>query len=445
MLTQLSLSGGPTLLVDHRQEAGSFFCSLWFPFGSRHEASCERGFSHYIEHMLFKGNIRYSAQEIWAIAEGSGGFLNGFTERDTLCIHAHVPAAEWMTALDLLANMAFTSTFPACEFEKERNVILAEILQAGDEVEEQVLDEFFACFWQGQPASFPIAGISTEIKTLKREKVIELYRRFFAPHNAIIAVSGPVSASEISDVMERILAEIHSETDHMPHDNRVITGIVPKPCSGKFYKKTTSSQQFHLEAFQLDRPFEGFDYYTLSLVSNLIGESSSSRLFRKIREEEGLAYIISSSLYHSRTEAVLLMVSAFDAEQTARLLALIADELEKLFIDSLLDNELSDHRRRLAGSFQIMLEDPEFRARRIARNFIDSGLIMDEKEELNRYLSVDRKQVETVLMNLKRAPCTQFLFGPLEQEKAEELGFQKTQSWRKTRAKLDNYDPDTPR
>lgn len=435
MLTHVSLHDGPTLLVDHRQAANSFFCSIWFPFGSRHEASCERGFLHFIEHMLFKGNIRYSAQEIWSLAEGSGGFLNGFTERDTLCIHAHVPKSEWQTALNLLFHMAFTSTFPICEFEKERNIIAAEILQTQDDIEERLLDDFFIQFWQGQPASFPIAGSLREIKALTRENVIEFYQHVFRPQNAIIAVSGPVPASKITRFLERILAEISAPFDSGRVTKLCTPDLAPKPYAGRIYKKTESSQQFHIEAFQLDRPFPGFDYYSLALVSNLIGESSSSRLFRKIREEEGLAYTISSSLYHSRTEALLLIVSAFEEENTARLLSLIDDELKNLFSEPLREKELEDHRRRLAGSFQIMLEDPEFRARRMARNFIDSGQVLDENEELERYLFVDMQQVKTVLMMVNQAPCMQFLYGPIGKNKAEELGFLNAKSRRESPCK----------
>ena len=202
MLTHVSLPNGLTLLVDHRQAASSFFCSIWFPFGSRHEASCERGFFHFIEHMLFKGNIRYDAQEIWSLAEGAGGFLNGFTERDTLCIHAHVPKSEWQTALNLLSYMAFASTFPVIEFEKEQNIVAAEILQTQDDIEEQFLDDFFVQLWQGQSASFPIAGSLWDIKALTRENVIEFYQHIFRPQNAIIAVSGPVPASKITRFLE---------------------------------------------------------------------------------------------------------------------------------------------------------------------------------------------------------------------------------------------------
>ena len=361
--------------------------------------------------------------------------MNGFTERDTLCIHAHVPESEWQNALNLLFHMAFTSSFPICEFEKERNIVATEILQTQDDIEEQLLDDFFIQLWQGHPASFPIAGNLKDIKVMTREKVIEFYQHVFRPHNAIIAVSGPVSASKITRFLKGILAEFSTTFDTGEGIRPFKLDLAPKPHVGKIYKKATSSQQFYIQAFQLDRPFSGFDYYSLALVSNLIGESSSSRLFKKIREEEGLAYTISSNLYHSRTEALILIVSAFETENTARVLSLINDELKKLLSEPLIEQEVDDHRRRLAGSFQIMLEDPEFRARRMARNFIDCGLVLDEKEELERYLSVDIQQVKTVLMMLHQAPSIQFLYGPLEKRKAEDLGFLNSKTRRKIHAK----------
>lgn len=394
--------------------------------------------------MLFKGNRRFGAQEIWSLAEGAGGFLNGFTERDTLCIHAHVPESEWQNALNLLFHMAFTSTFPIYEFEKERNIVAAEILQTQDDIEERLLDDFFIQLWQGQPASFPIAGSLRDIKALTRENVMEFYQHVFMPQNAIIAVSGPIPDSKIIRFLERILTEFSTTFDSAHGTKTYTLDVAPKPHAGRIYKKTKSSQQFHIEAFQLGRPFSGFDYYSLALVSNLIGESSSSRLFKKIREEEGLAYTISSNLYHSRTEALILIISAFETENTARVLSLINDELKKLFSEPLIEKELDDHRMRLAGSFQIMLEDPEFRTRRMARNFIDSRQVLDEKEELEKYLSVDIQQVKTVLMMLNQAPSIQFLYGPLEKRKAEDLGFLNSKTRREIHAKDECIHSCTP-
>jgi predicted Zn-dependent peptidase len=85
MIPEIALPRGATLLEEAAEEARSFVVGFWFPLGSRHEAASERGFVHFVEHMVFKGSSRRSAQDFAREVDRVGGYINAFTERDTLC------------------------------------------------------------------------------------------------------------------------------------------------------------------------------------------------------------------------------------------------------------------------------------------------------------------------------------------------------------------------
>ena len=147
MIPTLRLPRGAALAAETVEGARSFAAGFWFPLGSRHEEVGERGFVHFVEHMAFKGSARRSAAEISREIDRVGGYLNAFTDRDSLCLHCQVPAARWRLALDVLADMALGSLFREEDFEREREVIVAEILAARDDPEERSNDEFLASIY----------------------------------------------------------------------------------------------------------------------------------------------------------------------------------------------------------------------------------------------------------------------------------------------------------
>ncbi len=167
------------MLSERCPGLGSFTISAWIPNGSRHEAPGNRGFFHFIEHMLFKGTSSHDSYSLLKLLEASGGFINGFTDRDSTCLSFTVPATDWQLVTRLSARMFFDSTFPVEEFEKERRVILSEILQVEDDVEESAFDAYLDRFWQGDPAALSIAGTTADVAAIERGALYSFYRRFF--------------------------------------------------------------------------------------------------------------------------------------------------------------------------------------------------------------------------------------------------------------------------
>ena len=433
MVTQSILPAGATLWSEGRRDSPSFAISVWFPFGSRNEAPETRGFVHFVEHMLFKGTTRHDAYSIWRRIERTGGYLNGFTDRDCVCVYCCVPAADWRLATDLIVDLAFGSIFPEAEFEKERDVILAEISQVEDDVEESAFDAFLAKYWRGNPVSLSIAGSHAEVGAIGRDRLFGFYARNFVPGRAFIAATGGgFSELELADAIGRAILETPNGAAFPKNGaNRktelsgdLIDSSTPVATAFRGYTKAPASQIYYFEALQINPPLVPTDYFGLSVINSVLGEASTSRLFQRVREKLGLAYTVQSSLSWAGTEAVLAIQAVTGNKQFERCVSAIGEETERLYSQGLREEELAEAKSRLSGGFLLSLEDPESRIRRMWHWFNAQGNIPEIEEEIRMYLDIGADEIERLLGRIRPAPRGAYAYGGIKPGVAKARLFQ---------------------
>ncbi|MHB0898236.1 MAG: M16 family metallopeptidase [Spirochaetales bacterium] len=429
MIQPIVLPAGSVFLTERRRDSPSFAISLWFPLGSRNEAPETRGFVHFLEHMLFKGTGKREAFSLWRAIERTGGYANGFTERDGLCVYFCVPSAEWRLAVELIAEVAFSSTFPLEEFDREKQVILAEIAQVEDDIEETAFDAFLERFWPDQPVAKPIAGTRAEVEAIDREKLFAFYRETITPGNAVIAASGDYAADLIAGAMnEAILSALlaggrGAASEASTRGPALIPSRTPAARTFRGYTRAPSSQVYYFEALQLDPPLFARDFFCLGVVNGVLGEASTSRLFQKVREKLGLAYTVQSSLSFAKTEALLLVQAATESPKLGECLQAVDGEIEKFLSQGLGEEELREAKSRLSGSFLLSMEDPESRIRRLASWYFFAGTIPEIGEEMESYLSVGEDEIRHLLGRLSLAPRGRYAYGSVKAAAARTLGF----------------------
>ncbi len=418
MIQPIILPAGATLLSERRRGSPSFAFSIWFPIGSRNEAPDERGFVHFAEHMLFKGSFRRDALSLWRAIERTGGYANGFTERDAMCLYCCVPSPDWRLAVSLMAEAAFASSFPVEEFEKERQVVLAEIEQVEDDVEETGYDAFLKRFWPGHPASLPIAGSLDEVRAIRRDALAAFCRETLSPSRAIIAVSGDVDAALLSAAIDESIAEAlriagrpaAGAAAAMP---RLSEPGAPIAKAFRGFTRAPSAQIYYFDAAQIEAPFAGGEFFALSLVNGALGEASTSRLFQRVREQLGLAYTVQSSISFSRTEALLAIQAVTGNGNFRACAAAIDQETERLFSEGLGEEEFAEAKSRLIGSFALSQEDPESRVRRLANWFIEEGYVPELDEERVRCAALAMDDAAKALKRLARATRARYAYGSI--------------------------------
>ncbi|MCX7026824.1 MAG: pitrilysin family protein [Spirochaetes bacterium] len=416
MIEPIILPSGVTILAEERRDSPSFTLAVFLPFGSRNEAPQAGGFVHFLEHMLFKGTNRRGARELWADIERTGGYANGFTDRDELCIQVSVPARQWRIALDFACETCFASTFPEAEFERERQVILAEILQIEDEAEETAFDAFLARFWEGNPASRPIAGTKAQVEAITRRELLDFYAEAIHPTGALIAASGPLDASSLGAAVESSL-ESSLPSDRSvrgePLGRRLLFPST-KPDAHAFSASTAVKavgQVYYYDAIQLEPTKAPEDYVGLCLANSILGEASTSRIFSRLREKEGLAYTVQSSLSLGKCENLLLVQAICSEEKIRACVAAIDEEMEKLFSSGAGIEEFYDARSRLAGGFELSLEDPDARVRRMGHWFLSDGFLPSADEELRMYAEASKESLDRALFSLASGTRSRYAYG----------------------------------
>lgn len=387
-----------------------------------------RGFVHFVEHMLFKGTKLHDAFSLWRAIERTGGYANGFTERDCLCVYCCVPSKDWRLAAELIAEVAFSSTFPAQEFEKEKQVILSEILQIEDDVEETAFDAFLAHFWPNHPAAKPIGGSCAEVEAIDRDRLFDFYRGLFTVSNAIIAASGDFDEAGLAEFMDEAIAKAAASAGTSAE---AVSAAFPLAFPGtpaartfRAYTKAPSSQVYYFDAIQLDAPLAMKEFFSLSTVNGILGEASTSRLFQKVRERLGLAYTVQSSLSFSRTEALIAVQVVTGDKKFVECVNAVDEETNTLFSSPLSDEELAEATSRLAGGFVLSLEDPESRIRRLASWYMTLGKVPDMEEERRMYLNVEMDDVTALLRRLASAHRGRYAYGSIKPRTARTLGLE---------------------
>jgi predicted Zn-dependent peptidase len=380
--------------------------------------------------MLFKGSYRRDALSLWRAIERTGGYANGFTERDAMCVYCCVPAADWRLAVSLMTEAVFASSFPAEEFEKERQVILAEIEQVEDDVEETGYDAFLKRFWPGHPASLPIAGSLDEVKAVKREALAAFCQENLSPSRAIIAVSGDVEDAPLAAAIDETItdalriagrlapgeaaaAPASTQAGGAAAERRAREPGAPSAKAFRGFTRAPSAQIYYFDALQIEAPFAGSDFFALSLVNGTLGEASTSRLFQRVREQLGLAYTVQSTLAFSRTEVVLAIQAVTGNGNFRACAAAIDEETERLFREGLGAEEFDEAKSRLIGSFALSQEDPESRVRRLANWFIEEGYVPELEEERGRYAALTMADAAKALERLACATRARYAYGSI--------------------------------
>lgn len=375
---------GLTLLSERHSEFRSLSMGVWVKVGTRHEAAHEAGVSHYLEHMLFKGTEKRSALQIAREIDRVGGDFNAFTAREHTCFHVLSLARDYGLGLDILSDVLLNSTFSAEEFEREKKVILQEISMVDESPEELAHDIFFELVYDKHGLGKPILGTEASIKKMKRADLVNYFRTHYRPDQIVVSVAGDVSHESVKKKLKPLIKSkwpgrkyeegpghgrwFDQQPGHVKPRVTQGTWIIPRP-----------TEQVHL-IWGVEGPTYGHrDRFAAFLLNVYLGGGMSSSLFQEIREKNGLAYTVYSSLSPFLDSGVFSIYAATGPGQITLCLKLVEECVEKLKVNLLPREELKIIKDNLKGTILLSADSVESRMSSIAKNDIFLG----------RYVSVD--------------------------------------------------------
>jgi predicted Zn-dependent peptidase len=354
------LPSGLTVLVETLPYVRSVALGYYLRTGSAVESEEHGGASHFLEHLVFKGTKTRSTAEIAQAIDILGGDVDAFTGKEYTSFYAHVLDEQVPTALDLLTDIITSPRFNAEDVEMERGVILEEIKMVEDTPDDLVHEIFVTAFWPDHPLGRPILGTEETIKRLQREKIIEHYEQTFQPSNVIFAASGNVKLEDVLPFLETHFPPV----DRAPFRRE---WSIPTPKQHVIVRRKKELEQVHLCLGSRGYPQQYDERFSAALLNAVLGGGMSSRLFQRIREQEGLVYTIAS--YHNGylNGGYQAVYAACAPKNLRRVLDLTLDELRTIKASGATAAELAAAKLHLKGSILLSLESTTSRMSGIAR------------------------------------------------------------------------------
>jgi predicted Zn-dependent peptidase len=329
---------------------------FWIGTGSRHERIEQAGVSHFLEHLLFKGTERYSAIEISEYFDGLGAVTNAATSKETTQLYSRFLDEHAEKALDLLAEMFLQPTFP--DIDSERQVVIEEIAMYEDEPSDRVHDVLADAIYGDTPLGRRILGTADVIGTIPIPDIAAYHGDRYVSSNIVVSASGSLEHAAIVDLVASHLQPQRGEVSPSGDGGSAAAGRL------RFYPKETEQYHICLGAPGISRHDER--RWALNVLDTILGGSSSSRLFREVREKRGLAYSVGSYTSQFVDQGTVAMYVGTREDNVAEACEVIATELESLRTSPVDAAELERAKEHVKGRTVLMLESTSARMSRNA-------------------------------------------------------------------------------
>ena len=401
MIRQAKLTNGIRVIMEPMDTLRSVSIGVWVNAGSVYETGADAGISHFIEHMVFKGTARRSAADIAAEMDAVGGNLNAFTAKECTCFYAKVLDEDLPLAVDMLSDITLHPALDEQEMEKEKRVVIEEILMSEDSPEDKAFETAGAAYYSGTVLSSAILGTEKTVSAFTRDQVLSYMARRYVSGNMVIACAG-------SFVPERLLSLLEESFADCPRGSGDMLGE-REPRAGKrwlFVQKDTEQVNacLMLPGFRLDSS----ENFALAVLSNALGGSMSSRLFQKIREELGLAYSVYTYPMAYRDTGAICLYFGSGEKQATRTLELALRELDRLKGEGLSEAELLRSRAQLKGSFLLGMEGSGAHMNAIGKRLLLQNKEFTIEDTLSAIECVTMEKVNGILSRVlspRRAVC----------------------------------------
>jgi len=374
------LPSGIKVVSEKIFQVKSFSLGFWFNVGSRDENEQNNGISHFLEHMFFKGTKKRTAKKIAEDIESLGGYLNAFTSKEHTCFYGRGLAEHIEQTFEVLADMIQNSVFHSREIEKESRVVIDELYDIEDSPDELIFDKFESNVFTGNSLGMPIIGTEKNLKSFTQKDLKKFVRDNYTFDKLYIVASGNVSHSQLLRLVDKYI------TKEMKSNSEQERGLILQPSSDLFVEKET--QQVHYILGKTTYGSKDRKRIAVNILSHILGEGSSSRLFQKIREENGIAYQVNSflnSFYDISTFGVYLSTNEKSVYKAQNL---IFNEIKKIKSKKVSETELNRAKEYLIGNMLMSLESTTNRMLRIAQSMIYFNKIKTVEETIRRIHAV---------------------------------------------------------
>lgn len=406
MIQKDTLPNGLVIITDSVQSIETITIGVWIKTGTRLETSNQNGISHMLEHMMFKGTEKRSAQVIAEEVENVGGYLNAYTSRECTAYYGKALKKDGLLIMDILSDILNNSTFPPEEFKKEQDVVIQEINQAYDTPDDIIYDYFQKACFPNDPLGMPVLGTQETVKSLTPELVRNYKNTFYSPNQMVLSAAGAVDHAWFVNLAKNYFGNLSQGKRPFP---------IASFYKGKVHHIERDLEQTHLILGFQGVPYTHQNYYTLSVLSSILGGGMASRLFQEVREKRGLAYSIHSYTNFYEDTGLLGIYAGTGQETTLELIKVVCEQLKDLSY-TIREEEIERSKAQLKSAYVMELESMTSRCERNAMRQLMYGFPFSLEKTLEELASVSKEDLLLLAKKLFSSPPTLVSMGPLEKQ-----------------------------
>jgi len=339
------LKNGLTILFEKR-DVPVVSTSLGIKQGFAYETEKEKGISHFFEHLVFKGTKNRTTKEIGEAVEKKGGVLNAFTDEEVTAFWNKMPREHFSIGFDIVSDLIINPLFKEKDFEREKLVILEELKMYKDNPSHYVLDKIKSLLYE---KPFGISGIGTfdSLKNMKREDLVEYYKKNFRVNKMVLSVVGDLSFEDIEKMANNLSKEGIKSSKQK--------SIKPKKINKKFVEKRKGIDQASLAIGIHVPPLSNDKRYCWDIFDAVFASGMSSRLFEEVREKRGLAYSVRSHFDRGKDYGYYVIYVGTTKDKVKKCKEIILKEFKKM--SQLSEKEFKEAKEQLIGLRKVGSEE----------------------------------------------------------------------------------------
>jgi predicted Zn-dependent peptidase len=355
---RIALDSGAVLLYQRNIISPTAAFGVWIRKGSRDEKDNERGMSHVLEHMVFRGTPSRSGIDIALELESIGGQWDAFTGKEAVCFHGRTLDEHLPRMVVVFSDILLNPMIDARALRTELKVVREEIRSVSDSPEETAYELFFRGLFGGGRLGRPVAGSLGDISRIDREGLISFHRKTYTAANSVFAYTGTLPPARVARLVdENFSFPLKGRSPGRARENFL-------PASSKSSLRRGWSQ-FHVCIGARGLPAGDPMRFAMMILSGAIGGGVSSRLFQSLREKAGLAYSLYSHVNFWSDTGAFSVYFSVDQKNLEPAIDIFEREMDSIRRNGLTDEEMESARAQLEGSMILGLESSETRLFRL--------------------------------------------------------------------------------
>ena len=380
----ITLDNGLRIVIQKNGNAKTCSLGVWVGSGSCFETPETAGTSHFMEHMLFKGTEKRSALDIAVEMDEIGGVLNAYTAKEMTCFYAHTLSEHSAKALDIICDMIMNPKLSPEDIELEKGVIREEIAMYEDSPEDLCADSYYEKVWRGSMLGSNILGTNQTVDSVTRESLSAHMKKFYVPERTVISFSGNFDENEAVEICKKYFSGMKN------------TGFELTPVSADYspgiYRIKKDFMQNQLILGFPGIPLSDKRRDCASLISSILGASSSSRLFQTIREKLGLAYSVDCVNVAHLNAAVFIVCMGLSKKSEEQAIAETLKIISE-FAETVTEKELARAKEQTVAGFVMSLESVSSIASRNGKGVLLHGRPRSEEEVIKAVRGVTLDEI----------------------------------------------------